>query len=216
MSLNNVMEDDYEYDMSGDGAPGDEGDRQGAPAWKRHWKVATGALIALLSITLAAYLLGGDTPTPQAPVEASASAYPSPSTSASEGAPEYKERERVEGEGGKRGIGLSRNKEGDLASLNRTARDFALAVYGGDGRVVYDLTSGRCRQSVADAQEFADAYKEAVGSDYDLSNLTYDTEPPRLGIAFVHYVAGGKPDANLDVYFLWDRASGYWVMDSCN
>ena len=116
---------------------------------------------------------------------------------------------------GSSGLGLS-GSNGNSIELTNTIKAFGNAVYTGDGQAVYNMTSQRCRSSVEDAQAFADSYVAQAGKGFKVKDLTYENDAPKLGVSFVTYKVKNNDTASLNVYFLWDRGAGAWVMDSCN
>lgn len=195
---NDVMGDEAD-DYAVNGEP-EEGNGLG-PAIKKIVIVIAAVIALVLVGTLAKSLMGGnEEPTPAQDMQEQATTDNGGSSSSSQG----------------QGLGLSNSDGGNTLALTNAIKDFGAAVYSGDGEKVYNLTSQRCRSSVSDAQAFSSSFVQEVGSDFNLKDLTYDSTDPRLGISFVSYEAKDHPSATLDVYFLWDRGSNSWVMDSCN
>ena len=195
MDDDNDIEDDYDLD---DDDLDDDGSERG-PMSKIIAAVAGLGIIAIVAFALSFF--AGDNskteaPTPRASSQASSAPAATQGSSSS-------------------GLGLS-GSNGNSIELTNTIKAFGNAVYSGDGQSVYNMTSQRCRSSVEDAQAFADSYVAQAGKGFKVKDLTYENDAPKLGVAFVTYKVKNNDAASLNVYFLWDRGAGAWVMDSCN
>lgn len=192
------VEDDYDLDDDLDDEEGENG-LMGNGLKKKIIAGVVGVIVIFgVIFSLWAFAGGED----EAKVEA-----PAPRASSQDGG-------AAAGQGAS-GLGLS-GSNGNSIELTNTIKAFGNAVYTGDGRAVYNMTSQRCRSSVGDAQAFADSYAAQAGKAFKVKDLEYRNEEPRLGVAFVTYEVKGNKSATLNVYFIWDRGTGAWVMDSCN
>ena len=193
------IEDDYNLD---DDNMDDDGAKRGPMSNGRKKIIAAAAGLAIIVVVaFALSFFAGDSskveaPTPRATSQASSA----PAATQGSGSP---------------GLGLS-GSNGNAIELTNTIKAFGQAVYSGDGQSVYNMTSQRCRSSVEDAQAFADSYVAQAGKGFKIKDLTYENDAPKLGVSFVTYKVKNNDTASLNVYFLWDRGAGAWVMDSCN
>lgn len=198
---NSIMDDDIEddYDLDDDDLDDDEGKHSGmSNGLKKIIAAAMGIGIIVVTAFALSFFAGGDDSKTEAPTpRASSQASSAPAGSSSSG------------------LGLS-GSNGNSIELTNTIKAFGNAVYTGDGQAVYNMTSQRCRSSVEDAQAFADSYVAQAGKGFKVKDLTYENETPKLGVSFVTYKVKNNDTASLNVYFLWDRGAGAWVMDSCN
>lgn len=201
---NSIMDgDDVEddYDLDEDDMDADE-DGEADNGLKKKIIVAIAGVITIIVVAFAlSFFAGGGDEKPEAPAPRAASQDNS-APAATQGP-------------GSSGLGLS-GSNGNSLELVNTIKAFGNAVYEGDGRAVYNMTSQRCRSSVGDAQAFADSYVAQAGKGFKTKDLSYENDEPRLGVSFVTYKVKNNESATLNVYFLWDRGSGAWVMDSCN
>lgn len=193
------IEDDYNLD---DDNMDDDGAKRGPMSNGRKKIIAAAAGLAIIVVVaFALSFFAGDSSKVEAPtprVSSQASSAPA----ATQGS-------------GSSGLGLS-GSNGNAIELTNTIKAFGQAVYSGDGQSVYNMTSQRCRSSVEDAQAFADSYVAQAGKGFKIKDLTYENDAPKLGVSFVTYKVKNNDTASLNVYFLWDRGAGAWVMDSCN
>lgn len=199
MDDDNDIEDDYDLD---DDDMDDDGSERGPMSNGRKKIIAAVAGLGIIAIVaFALSFFAGDNskteaPTPRASSQASSAPAATQGSSSS-------------------GLGLS-GSNGNSIELTNTIKAFGQAVYSGDGQSVYNMTSQRCRSSVEDAQAFADSYVAQAGKGFKVKDLTYENDAPKLGVSFVTYKVKNNDTASLNVYFLWDRGAGAWVMDSCN
>lgn len=200
---NSIMDDDIEddYNLDDDDLDDDEGKHSGmSNGLKKIIAAAVGIGIIVVTAFALSFFAGDssktEAPTPRASSQASST------PAATQGS-------------GSSGLGLS-GSNGNSIELTNTIKAFGNAVYTGDGQAVYNMTSQRCRSSVEDAQAFADSYVAQAGKGFKVKDLTYENETPKLGVSFVTYKVKNNDTASLNVYFLWDRGAGAWVMDSCN
>lgn len=199
MDADNDIEDDYDLD---DDDLDDDGSERGPMSNGRKKIIAAVAGLGIIAIVaFALSFFAGDSGKTEAPTPR-ASSQASSAPAATQGS-------------GSSGLGLS-GSNGNSIELTNTIKAFGNAVYSGDGQSVYNMTSQRCRSSVEDAQAFADSYVAQAGKGFKVKDLTYENETPKLGVSFVTYKVKNNDTASLNVYFLWDRGSGAWVMDSCN
>lgn len=193
------IEDDYNLD---DDNMDDDGAKRGPVSNGRKKIIAAAAGLAIIVVVaFALSFFAGDSSKVEAPTPR-ASSQASSAPAATQGS-------------GSSGLGLS-GSNGNAIELTNTIKAFGQAVYSGDGQSVYNMTSQRCRSSVEDAQAFADSYVAQAGKGFKIKDLTYENDAPKLGVSFVTYKVKNNDTASLNVYFLWDRGSGAWVMDSCN
>ena len=191
------IEDDYNLD---DDNMDDDGAKRGPMSNGRKKIIAAAAGLAII-VAFALSFFAGDSSKVEAPTPR-ASSQASSTPAATQGS-------------GSSGLGLS-GSNGNSIELTNTIKAFGQAVYSGDGQSVYNMTSQRCRSSVEDAQAFADSYVAQAGKGFKIKDLTYENDAPKLGVSFVTYKVKNNDTASLNVYFLWDRGAGAWVMDSCN
>ena len=193
------IEDDYNLD---DDNMGDDGAKRSPMSNGRKKIIAAAAGLAIIVVVaFALSFFAGDSSKVEAPTPR-ASSQASSAPAATQGS-------------GSSGLGLS-GSNGNAIELTNTIKAFGQAVYSGDGQSVYNMTSQRCRSSVEDAQAFADSYVAQAGKGFKIKDLTYENDAPKLGVSFVTYKVKNNDTASLNVYFLWDRGAGAWVMDSCN
>lgn len=202
---NSIMDDDNDieddYDLDDDDLYDDEGKHSGMSNGLKKIIAAAAGLVIIVVVAFALSFFASDSskteaPTPRASSQASSTPAATQGSSSS-------------------GLGLS-GSNGNSIELTNTIKAFGNAVYTGDGQAVYNMTSQRCRSSVEDAQAFADSYVAQAGKGFKVKDLTYENETPKLGVSFVTYKVKNNDTASLNVYFLWDRGAGAWVMDSCN
>ena len=200
---NSIMDDDIEDDYNlDDDNMGDDGAKRSPMSNGRKKIIAAAAGLAIIVVVaFALSFFAGDSGKTEAPTPR-ASSQASSAPAATQGS-------------GSSGLGLS-GSNGNAIELTNTIKAFGQAVYSGDGQSVYNMTSQRCRSSVEDAQAFADSYVAQAGKGFKIKDLTYENDAPKLGVSFVTYKVKNNDTASLNVYFLWDRGAGAWVMDSCN
>ena len=200
---NSIMDGDIEEDYNlDDDNMDDDGAKRGPTSNGRKKIIAAAAGLAIIVVVaFALSFFAGDSSKVEAPTPR-ASSQASSAPAATQGS-------------GSSGLGLS-GSNGNAIELTNTIKAFGQAVYSGDGQSVYNMTSQRCRSSVEDAQAFADSYVAQAGKGFKIKDLTYENDAPKLGVSFVTYKVKNNDTASLNVYFLWDRGAGAWVMDSCN
>lgn len=202
---NSIMDDDNDieddYDLDDDDLDDDGADRELMSNGRKKIVAAAAGLVIIVVVAFALSFFAGDNSKPEAPTPR-ASSQASSAPAATQGSSSS-------------GLGLS-GSNGNSIELTNTIKAFGQAVYSGDGQSVYNMTSQRCRSSVEDAQAFADSYVAQAGKGFKVKDLTYENDAPKLGVSFVTYKVKNNESASLNVYFLWDRGAGAWVMDSCN
>lgn len=202
---NSIMDDDNDieddYDLDDDDLDDDGSERGPMSNGLKKIIAAAAGLVIIVVVAFALSFFAGDSSKTEAPTPR-ASSQASSTPAATQGS-------------GSSGLGLS-GSNGNSIELTNTIKAFGNAVYTGDGQAVYNMTSQRCRSSVEDAQAFADSYVAQAGKGFKVKDLTYENDAPKLGVSFVTYKVKNNDTASLNVYFLWDRGAGAWVMDSCN
>lgn len=200
MDDDNDIEDDYDLD---DDDMDDDGSERGPMSSGLKKIIAAGAGLTIIAVVgFALSFFAGDSGNTEAPTPRASSQASSAPAATQQGSSSS-------------GLGLS-GSNGNSIELTNTIKAFGQAVYSGDGQSVYNMTSQRCRSSVEDAQAFADSYVAQAGKGFKIKDLTYENDAPKLGVSFVTYKVKNNDTASLNVYFLWDRGAGAWVMDSCN